>query len=68
MDNQETEKNPQDKAWSIADVMARFTTQEAKLSQVKDGKYQDSVGNEITNKMLMEYPCKIDGDDGMLWL
>ena len=53
---------------SIANVRARFITQEVILLQLKDGKYQDAAGNEITTEMLMEYSHDIDGDDGILWL
>jgi hypothetical protein len=54
MTKQQTKKKPQNKAWSIANVRARFITQEVILFQLKDGKYQDAAGNEITTEMLME--------------
>lgn len=53
---------------SLANVRARFTTQEVILFQLKDGKYQDAAGNEITTEMLMEYSHDIDGDEDILWL
>ena len=68
MNKQKTEKKPQNKAWSIANVRARFITQEVILFQLKDGKYQDAAGNEITTEMLMEYSHDIDGDEDILWL
>jgi len=53
---------------NIANVRARFITQEVILFQLKDGKYQDAAGNEITTEMLMEYSHDIDGEEGILWL
>jgi hypothetical protein len=48
----------------ISNVKARYVI----FFRLKDGKYRDVGGNEITTEMLMKHPHEINGNEGIIWL
>lgn len=60
--------NHDSKSLSIADVMARFHISKAIKFRLKNGKYTDAKGNEITVEMIMKNKHEIYEDNGVLWL
>jgi len=49
-------------------VMSHFSVTRAIRFKLKDGKYVDATGNEITSEMLVRYKHEIYENSGILWI